>query len=56
MFKEAFQAAQTFNKGVKDGLEKDKLVFAPAIEDVKEVADMDDENKPAEGGDDDKEE
>ena len=27
--------------------------MAPAIEDQKEVAEMDDENKPAEGGDDD---
>ena len=49
LFKQAFEAAKTFNKLVKE--EKlDDLVYAPVIEDVEEQPAEDDidKNKPAE--------
>ena len=58
-FKTAFQAAQTFNKLLKEG-KTDELVMAPVVEDKEEpaVEENPDENKPhgEDGGDDDKEE
>ena len=49
-FKEAFEAARTFNQLVKDG-KTEELVYAAAIEDIEEkVEDNPDENKTA-GGD-----
>ena len=58
-FKEAFQAAQKFNKLLKEE-KTDELVMAPVIEDQEEVAEHHDDadvNKPhgEDGGDDDKE-
>ena len=45
-FAEAFNKAKEFNKKVEEGATD--LEFAPTVEDVKEEADQDDENKPAE--------
>ena len=45
-FEKAFKAAQEFNKKVAAG-DKD-LELAPTVEDIKEEADNDDENKPHE--------
>lgn len=48
-FKEAFEAARTFNQLLKDGKTED-LVYAEAIEDIEErVEDNPDENKTAGG-------
>ena len=56
LFKEAFEAARTFNNLVREGKADSELTFAPAIEDVEEVvADDPDKNKTADadGGQDD---
>ena len=46
IFEKAFNDAKEFNKQVEEGATD--LVFAPAVEDVKEEVEQDDENKPAE--------
>lgn len=51
-FETAFNAAKEFNAKAKAG-EDDALVWAPAIEDVVEIAEDDiDTNKTADGGED----
>ncbi len=48
LFKEAFEAARTFNADLKAGKPESELKFAPAIEDVEEVAADDiDKNRSA---------
>ena len=48
-FKEAFEAARTFNQLLKDG-KTDELVYAETVEDIEEkVEDNPDENKTAGG-------
>lgn len=50
-FKEAFEAARTFNQLLKDG-KTDELVYAETVEDIEEkVEDNPDENKTAGGED-----
>ena len=50
-FKEAFTAAQTFNKLLKEG-KTEELVIAPAIEDKEEAAEQDDADVNKTHGDD----
>lgn len=51
-FKEAFAAAQVFNKLLKEG-KTEELVMAPVVENVKDKASDDVENKPHEENEDD---
>lgn len=42
-FKEAFEAAQAFNKAVKDGKPESELVMAPVVEDKEEPVETHDD-------------